>query len=637
MKRIIYILILLLFTKLVNCQSDTVKVNFTTPNFLESLFGWNNLTNRTQGTTTSLNYVGGEDSGIDLYVTSSTIYSTEYGYYPGTYPDSVMRAAWRADGASSKIIQLQNLNTEKLYKIEILGSWNTGSTYNNQYTILDTTKQLDIYDNASNKVSWIIQPTSTSLDIVWTGYPNSYGFINSLVITESIITINTTPIARKYIAHNPYGSKIAIGDETRFSIPYSSSSGGGGSEIGNNQILFYENFEDLSDLNWETVKPLWNGELVGCYINGSQSLTYEGGDRSYVWESTFHDGYYGGQDGYDINCVFDTVIYDDAVCESMWLWAEVGWTGTSKTGYYSGKIAHGIVGGWQVHGDWYGEGIRFQTVWTSVDRLRGYLYYPLIATGAPGPALGGVPSGDTVIVPEGYWMKYSKCVKLNTPGVDDGIVAFFENDTLVYYNDTSTLRLNYSDPDSIYGIGGLYVKYMWGGSGPNYTCDGDNTIKSDDFLVWMDVDFPSSFTVGETILTEPDYPESSVYMTKTFYADSTYTAATDSIYPTKITKNKLLPDDQSNIWTVTIEGSDLNITFETYDIGYIDSPSYRVSYVKVYTVVGEVRTLQYEFGRGQADGSPAIGVPYSMEASEVQIDYFIGSDFNYWKISYDND
>jgi len=641
MKRIVYILFLLLIANAKGAVGDSVKINFASSTYPTSQGNWNNLTNYSQGTTHSnlINHEG-DATTIDLYVVSSGIYTVDQGYYPGLYPDSVMRSVWQASGAI-KQIRLEDLDVAVTYKIEIFGSRTYASTYLNEFTISSTAQQLDVHYNTSNTISLTFQPTYDTVNIYWKSITGSYGFLNAMVIIEQSTEAETPP--EEYPKHYVFfhgENKLSMGSDTKFRLSADTiiSTATEEEEEVDSQILFYENFEDLSDLNWSTVQPLWNANLVGIYLDGSQSLVDVGGDRNYVWESTFHDGKYGGQDGYDLNSIFDTVIYDDVVCESMWLWAESGWTGTSQTGKYSGKIAHGIVGGYNVHGDWYGEGFRFQTVWTSVDRLRAYIWYPIMYTGVAGPATTGTPAGDTTYVPKGFWAKYSKCVQLNTPGTNDGILAFFENDTLVYYADTCTIRLDYDDPDSVYGIGGLYIKYMWGGSGADYMSDGDNTIRSDDFLVWIDGDFPETLTNGETILTQPDYPANSVYMTKTFFADSTYTAAADTIYLSRISDNQLYPDDEINIWTATIEGTDINITFEQWDDGYMDSPAYRVSYVKVYTVVGDIRTLEYEFGYGQIDGNPSLGVPISLEATEVQIDYFIGSSLGFYaKISYDND
>lgn len=190
--------------------NNTIKVNFVRDEDLVASSDWNNLSARANGTTHHLKNESGESTDVDLYVNSSDIYGSIGGSYPGIYADGAIRTSWRADNHTTKSIQLRNLIAGKKYKIEIFGS-NQGEivgndptgTYLNNYFVNNIKKSISVYQNTNNILTWIVQPSGTSLDISWNGASGYYGFINCLILSDAsedavvdqpIILTNNNPV-----------------------------------------------------------------------------------------------------------------------------------------------------------------------------------------------------------------------------------------------------------------------------------------------------------------------------------------------------------------------------------------------------------------------------------------------------------
>ncbi len=174
---------------------NNIKINFIQDEQIAASSDWNNLITSSNGTIHHLKNGKGQLTDLDLFVASSEIYTSIYGSYPGIYPDEVMRTSWRADNYSTKTIQIMNLDESKIYKFEILGSFSAGD-YVTNYTISNITKSLNVANNTHNTVSWIIKPSSNNIDISWSGSSFSYGFLNSLIMTEmndSELVVNNQP------------------------------------------------------------------------------------------------------------------------------------------------------------------------------------------------------------------------------------------------------------------------------------------------------------------------------------------------------------------------------------------------------------------------------------------------------------
>jgi hypothetical protein len=171
-------------------SADIVKVNFVKDETILASSDWNNMISAVPGVTHHLKNEQGQASNLDLYVSSSQIYNSAGGSFPGVYPDEVLKTSWRADNHTTKTIQLKNLDTSKKYKFQIFGSNqyeivgnDPVGTYLNQYTVANITKSMCVYQNTNNLVSWVILPESSTIDISWTGGTGHYGFLNSLVIS----------------------------------------------------------------------------------------------------------------------------------------------------------------------------------------------------------------------------------------------------------------------------------------------------------------------------------------------------------------------------------------------------------------------------------------------------------------------
>jgi hypothetical protein len=161
-----------------------IKINFVRDAELKGAADWNNLIERSNGTTYHLTNENQQLTDLNLVVKSDQIYGSVAGAFPGIYPDEVMKTGWRADNYTTKTLRIENLDPQKTYKFEVFGT-NTQENSVTTYTIANIAKSLYIFNNKSNTVDWNIKPDKTYIDITWNGGQYYYGFLNSLIVSEN--------------------------------------------------------------------------------------------------------------------------------------------------------------------------------------------------------------------------------------------------------------------------------------------------------------------------------------------------------------------------------------------------------------------------------------------------------------------
>lgn len=177
----------------------TFQINITKSGSASSLPDWHDIT--LDGISGSRTFTDVTDTKGESANISVTVYHGVQGYtvlgiadnqsalYGGIYPNEVLRHAAYTTGKA--VIQLSNLDTDKLYNIQVLGGRAGSGERVTNYSVNGVTEQIQCMRNTDQTASFTsVSPDANgTIDVEFAEGGDTWAYINALVIEE--ITVNS--------------------------------------------------------------------------------------------------------------------------------------------------------------------------------------------------------------------------------------------------------------------------------------------------------------------------------------------------------------------------------------------------------------------------------------------------------------
>lgn len=389
------------------------------------------------------------------------------------------------------------------------------------------------------------------------------------------------------------------------------------------EVFFAETFEgwDTADLasdaitaRWQTAAPNWRA---------GQAIVDAGGEHGEVWQCSVAAGE---------NYGFERFLLLGEPFEELWfssdLYVDPEFEHISAAGYYSGKMLFGFMGGGQIVGGEWSEDLSpdgnawwVHGVWGSSGNLMPYIYDQL----EPGRAIG---EEGNIPIPRGYWVHITRRVRLNTPGVADGLFEVYADGVLAMQVTDITMRSAEQGVD--YGlIEGLRMSYFHGGSGPDFASPRDTYIRVDNLMVfrftpgsegYLDGPAPAGHTIPIV------RPTASQPVSHVMLRDELFTEPSGTISCTGHPLLTIPPAGTAPVLKeISLPSGTISFAFSKFEPGY-DYGDRATIVVRVYAGRGDGRTLLWTFGREDAGHTMPEGT-YTIESREATIEYQPGNNW----------
>lgn len=389
------------------------------------------------------------------------------------------------------------------------------------------------------------------------------------------------------------------------------------------EVFFAETFDGWQPEDMDAVTITGRWQTAGPNWHDSQTIVDAGGEHGEVWRCTVFTGE---------NMGFERLVLLGQPFEELWfssdLYADPDFEHISDAGNYSGKMLFGFIGGGEIiGGEWQedlspdGNAWWAHGVWGSAGALMPYIYDQL----QPGRAIG---EQATIPIPRGYWVHITRRVKLNTPGVADGLFEVYRDGELAMQVTDIMMRSEEQGVD--YGmIEGLRMSYFHGGSGPDFASPRDNFILIDNLMAFrfrpgtgydLEGPAPEGFRIPIVRPTE-SCPVANLILT-----DELFTDASGTISCTGQPLLTIPPSGYTPVLKeISLSSGTIGFRFTKFEPGY-DYGGLGNIVVRVFSGRGDDRTLLWSFGRPDAGYSRPEG-DYTIPDSEATIEYQPGNNW----------